>query len=180
MTERRRRVVDDQDEELEELSKRDRYRAQLAIDKDQLDECLVQQPELYYHVAEELSHAVARRDALKIDADIAEAEEARRLRDLAEREERKMTEGALKEELTLSPRLQRLRRERVEAEAEISSWVVLKESFQQRSYMLRELVPMHLSRFNSGSMNLGPREQLHESNRARIKEARERRYSDRS
>lgn len=153
-----------------------RYRKDLAIDKDHLDDCLSKQPELYYHVAEAHSQAVADRDALKVDIELAEAEEGRRIRDEAAQLDEKLTEASLREQLTLTPRLQRLRQERLELEALINSWLALKESYQQRSYMLRELVPMYLSRLSSGSVRApGPRQQLADEIRDRAGEERTRR-----
>lgn len=138
-----------------------RYREDLVIDKDKLDDCLVQQPELYYHVAEAFSQAVAERDALKYEIELAEAEEGKKIRDRAVALEEKLTEANLKEQLLLLPRLNKLRLERLHQETLVGSWQALKEAYQQRSYMLRELVPMYLSRLSSGSVRIGsPRDQL--------------------
>lgn len=157
-------------------SKLEQLRSGLVIDKDNLDDCLVQQPELYYHVAEAFSHAIATRDALKLDIEIAEAREAKLIRELAAEADEKLTEAGLREQLALIPELQKLRRRRIEEESNISAWQALKEAFTQRSYMLRELVPMHLSRFNSGSVS-SPRTQMADAARERAGEERVRRGS---
>lgn len=156
----RRRPVEPEVENKPTLSSLERHRRKLVIDKDRLDDCLIEQPEVYYHVAEAHSLAIAERDAVKLDIEVAEAEEGQKIRDEAAQREEKLTEGGLKEQLLLTPRIQKLRRERLDLETQISAWTALKEAFQQRSYMLRELVPMHLSRFNSGSMTGNPRQQL--------------------
>ena len=143
----------------------EQFRAGLAIDKDDLDECLIRQPELYWHVAEAHSLAKAERDARKLDLEILEAEASQRIRiDHAESGEKgRLTEGDIAEQLLLIPGIQKLRRERLALEAKIEEWLALNESFTQRSYMLRELVPLYLARLGSGSMRSGnPRNQVGE------------------
>lgn len=150
----------------------ERFRKDLVIDQDDLDQCLVQQPELYWHVAEAHSKATAERDASKLDLEVAEAEEAQKIRDRAAQMEEKVTEGSIKEQLALSPRLQKLRKLQVEQKAAVDAWLALKESFSQRSFMLRELVPMYLSRLSSGSARANPRDALAEDTKRRLDDAR--------
>lgn len=157
-----------------------RFRAELVIDKDDLDECLIKQPELYYHVAEAHSQAVADRDATKLDVEIAEAEEGQKIRDHAAQMEEKLTEAGLREQLILSPRLQKLRRLRIEQETIINGWMALKESFHQRSYMLRELVPLHMSRLSGGSVRVPPRQAMADDIRDRAGQERSRRRGEQS
>lgn len=173
MTIDRRRPAPQEDPPLAVVPKKlARFREGLVIDKDDLDECLIQQPELYYHVAEAHSLATAERDAIKLDLEIWEAEEGQKIRDRAAIDEEKLTEGGLKEQLLLIPRIQQLRRKKLEQEGEISNWLALKEAFQQRSFMLRELVPIVLQRY-SGNMS-GPRAAIADDIHLRLREDRAR------
>jgi hypothetical protein len=131
------------------------YRNALVIDKDDLNECLSQQPELYFHVSDAHALAIAERDEAKLDFEVAEAEEAQKIRDKYAEKEEKLTEGGLKEQLRLSKKLDGLRAAQVERKALVEKWAALKESYSQRSYMLRQLVPMYISRFASSGMRVG-------------------------
>ena len=153
----------------------ERFRQQLVIDKDDLDQCLMNQPELVWHVADAHSLAVAEFDAAKLDLEIAEAEEAQKIRDHAAKMEEKITEGGVKEELTLIKRIQTLRRDNIERKRIVAEWAGLKEAFDNRKYMLREIVPMYLSKFGTGTITPRPRDALAENVRQRAGEARARR-----
>ncbi len=136
-------------------------RAALAIDMDDLDECLIRQPELYYHASELGALAKAARDEAKLDLELLEAAEGQHIRDLALKNEEKLTEGSLREQLLLSPKVERAKRELLELTTTVTKYDALKDSFQQRSYMLRELVPLHLSRMGgSSSSGVHPRARM--------------------
>lgn len=155
------------------------YRDRLAIDRDHLDDCLVEQPELYYHVSEQYSLAVAERDATKLDLDHTEAKEAQRFRDEAVKLEEKLTVDGLKEKLVLSPKLQDLREELIRQKAKIDAWSSLLEALRQRSYMLRELVAIQLSRLATTGSVTASRDSMISDARVRQGEERRRRRLER-
>jgi len=131
-------------------------RSKLVIDKDKLDDCLAEHAELFLQVADAYSFAVARRDDIKHEIEVTWAEEADKLREDAARAKEKMTKDALNEQLELNPRIIRLKGEQRQAEKLMGTWGPLKESYQQRSYMLRELGPVYVGRlFGSNSMRFG-------------------------
>ena len=152
----------------------DRYRAKLAIDRDDLDRCMVEQPELVDHVGEAYANAVAERDAGKLELEIAEAEEAQKIRERASTMDEKLTEASLREQLVLSKRIQNLKTEQIQLKKDIDDWSALRESFQSRGFMLRELAPMWVARFNRGTASsyVSPRDQLSNSVKARADEER--------
>jgi hypothetical protein len=172
--ERKLRKLDPVDEAPQNL---ERFRKHLAIDKDELDACLIEQPEIFDHVADAHSLAIADRDATKLDLDEAEAEEGSKIRDRAAQMEEKLTEASVREQLILSSRLRILRRQHLEKKAIVDRWAALKESFHQRNYMLRELAPMQTARmFSSGNaVRVGSREAVSDSIKGRIDEERGRR-----
>jgi hypothetical protein len=137
----------------------DTFRKSLVIDKDDLDTCLVQQPELFDHVAEAHSMAVAERDATKLALEEAEAWGSQQIREEYAEAKIKTTEGDIKEKLITDKKLGALRRTLLQQKAEVDRWAALKESYQQRSYMLKELAPMKLARmFSSGSVSTSSRD----------------------
>lgn len=130
------------------------WRKKLAVDKDKLDDCVIEHPEDIYHVADQHLLAIARRDKLKFDIDVAEAEEAARYRDEAVANERKLTEGALKELLVLDDRLKSLRLKLLAADRAVGAWLALKIGFENRAKMLPSAVSMYLARYGSGSVTV--------------------------
>jgi hypothetical protein len=130
-------------------------RSKLSIDKDDLDEALVEQPDLYYHVADAYVTAVAERDASKLDLEQATAELDEQYRKKAVEEEEKLTEAALRNKIISTPRIQKLEKDLLYLRAEADRWQALKEAFQQRSFMLRELVAMYVRRLGDLTIERG-------------------------
>ena len=127
------------------ISELDRYRQHLAIDRNDLDTCLTEQPECHYHVSQACAIATAERDKLKLELEELTAKLGLDLRDQATRRDEKLTEGALAQKLTGTPKIQELQRALLTKRQEAESWGVLKEAFQQRSFMLRELVALFIA-----------------------------------
>lgn len=176
----------------------DEFHGMLAIDRDDLDRCLMEQPDIYYQVSQQLTLALAERDAIKLDLDEAEAKLGGELREnaakdealqtlIAEKEtergskkrprrsENRLTEGAIREKLQTAPKLKSIRRDLLEANQLVNSWSDLKEAFRQRSFMLRELVSLRLGERSDSAMERGAwqvRAETAERNREDIREAR--------
>lgn len=130
-------------------------KGQLQIDTDDLDGSLVEQPDLYYHVAEQFALAVANRDTSKLELEEAQAELDEQYRKKALEDDVKITEAALSKKLIATPRIQELERALLATRAEADKWQALKEAFQQRSFMLRELVSIRISNLNNLSLERG-------------------------
>src|SRR6184192_378855 len=90
------------------ISKLERYRALLALDRDDLDSAVADQPELFNKVADAHTLAVAERDALDLDLERMQAKVAGVYRQQAADNQEKMTEGALKEKVILHVDVKRL------------------------------------------------------------------------
>lgn len=164
-------------------------REQLQIDRDDLDTGLVEQPDLYYHVAEAFVLAVAKRDEAKLDLEQATADLDKQFREAAAEADppEKLTEAAITRKLASAPRIQTLERGLLRLRVEADKWQALKESFQQRSFMLRELVAIFVRRMGDVSLehgNVGARRDLisaqAEKNHAAASEVRRQRRSERS
>jgi len=134
-------------------SKLEQFRALLAIDRDALDSCLVEQAELFFHVADAHARAVAVRDGAKLDIEQAEAAADVRLRAQAAAREEKLTEPAIMHKLRLDPKLVEMRNKLLECQQAVGQWAALKEAYLQRNYMLKEIVAMHLSRLSGSSIS---------------------------
>lgn len=148
---------------------------ELAIDQDNLDDCLVRQPGLFNQVAGAVVDANASRDTLKLRLEEAAAAVDQRVREEAERDGRKITEAAISRLIEADPDAAQLRNRLLDARIEAERWQALKESFQQRSFMLRELVALQLAEMSNLSVERGARSgraQLADMARGRAETAR--------
>jgi hypothetical protein len=146
----------------EEGQSRRELEASLQIDRDDLDSCLVDQPGYFYHVAEEVAQANARRDTLKLDLEEQTAVLDKEVRHNAQRDEEKITEAGIQNRLRTMPKIKELQRKYLDAKTEADSWAALKEAYQQRSFMLRELVALQLAQIHNLGVERGAVAARHE------------------
>lgn len=134
---------------------RAQYRDQLQIDENDLDRCMIEHAELFDHVAEALVEAEARRDTLKLQLEEATAELAQGIRTRAARNEEKLTEGSLKEQLQILPRIKELNQDLLAASTEADRWAVTKDSYKARASMLKEINASQIARMYNLSLERG-------------------------
>lgn len=132
-----------------------RQREFLAIDKNRLDDCLIQQPEIYFHVATVFAHAVAERDALSLELEELQATLDQEFREKSVRSGEKLTEASIQNRLRTVPELQAIQRRLLNSKKLAGDWQALKEAFQQRSFMLRELVALVIAQRNDLALEGG-------------------------
>jgi len=147
----------------------------LQIDRDDLDTCLVQQPGLFYHVAEQYSLAVSQRDEAKLALEEKTAELDKQVREAAVQADEKLTEAGIQNRLRTMPKIKELQRDHLELRTQADSLLALKEAYMQRSYMLKELVALQLSQFHGLAVERGStsaRHELGDRNRQRGEELR--------
>lgn len=153
---------------------REQLLADLEIDREDLDTCLIKQPELFYHVSEAYVVTVSERDEVKLRLEEAIAELDQQIRRKAAEDDERVTEATIQQRIKAAPRIQQLQREYLSARQAADSWQALKEAFQQRSYMLRELVALHISRlrerdsYSDGAPPRTIREALGDRNREEL------------
>jgi len=127
----------------------DELRKHLKIDKNNLDEVIQLQPELYYIVAQKHVLAVSERDLAYDEIKIVDAKLQKEVREQAEAEGRKMTEKAVEIEVLSN----KLHTDAIDMHLRTKYTAdelgALRESFQQKSYMLRELVELYVSGYFS-------------------------------
>lgn len=150
------------------------YAEKLAIDPDDLDTCLINNPELIYHVHEQAVLAKDRHDTLKQELEVAEAEEDNKVRALAERNEEKVTEPFVKKQVQAAQTIVDLNDDLLKAKKEVGLWEALKEGFKQRSYVLSSLVDLNINRSPSGKGS-STLDRIAQRNYDRANEERERR-----
>src|SRR4029077_6337613 len=112
----------------------------LRIDQDDLANACLQQPDLFYRVAKQLAICMSQRDAASqaVKEEEAAADEAIRA-DAAKQgvktTEKEIESLKLKDESVITARNSLL-----DSTREVGMWLALKEAFQQRSYVLKDLV----------------------------------------
>ncbi len=128
--------------------KRQKLRMLLEIRMDDIDNNLIEQPGYFGEAAEAYAEAMAQRDEAKLELKEVTAELDMQLRKKYAEEEQKVTEALLEKHLTTLPRIQKLAREVIELSAEVERWLAIKESYSQRSFMLREVVAKYIAELN--------------------------------
>lgn len=119
----------------------------IKIDRDALDDCLVQQPQLYYEVSERLALAISRRDAQKDEVKVVESEVDEIVRQDAVEEEKKITEAGVKAQVAQHKDVIAARKMLTQLDTEIGRLSALKEAYSQRSHALRELCGLYAANY---------------------------------
>ena len=123
----------------ENRSREDELRSKLRIDEDNIDRCLVEQPDYFYQAAEAFAQAIATRDGLKLARDELIAQLDQDVRRHAGANDEKLSETQLTNRIKVLPKVKEAVRAYLNACKIADECEAMKESFQQRSYMLREL-----------------------------------------
>lgn len=145
----------------------------LRINKNGLDESLLQQPDLFYRVSKELTLATSRRDAAKQGVADAEAHVELGLH----RTREKCTVGEIKAHVAVAPSVRQARKLLADLQYEVNQLSALKEAFAQRSYALKELVALYIANYYSEiDTSAGHRaaDAKYRDNRRKMNEARKR------
>ena len=118
----------------------------LRIDEHALDDACQRQPELFQRVSDELTFAISRRDEAKIIVAEVEAAVDLEIRNKG-REREKLTDRGIAAMVRIDRRVQTASREHLRLAHEAARLASLKESFQQRSYMLKEMTKLYLASY---------------------------------
>jgi hypothetical protein len=144
-----RKTYPDPREEFEEL------RVALIIDKNTLDEDVIQQPVLYQKVSEEYTYACSERDAAKEGLLGLDAKLAHELRSKYAQDTERVTDKRITEEVQAHPR-------HIVHYQYLSSLIrraaylgALRDSFDQRGKMLRELSSLFVAGYFSRVVSTG-------------------------
>jgi hypothetical protein len=117
----------------------------LRIDEHALDEALVQQPDLFYRVSKQLALLISRRDAKKQELAEEEAKADAETRETALKRKDKVTEAEVKSMTRLDPGVIKVSGELLHFSRLVGELSALKEAFQQRSYVLKDLVGLYVA-----------------------------------
>jgi len=136
--------------DLEELE------AGLRIDKLQLDEECIDQPNRYFQVSEAMTLAISQRDMAKQELTEIEAVVDAEIRHAAEVAEEKCTEKMVESQKSLDKRVLKVKERLKTLQIKVGRASALKDSYHQRRYMLQGLIDLHLGGY-FGSADSVPR-----------------------
>ena len=121
------------------------YEKLLKIDKNALDDAIIQQSEIYYHICRDYAQAVSIRDEAKEDLSSVDAELSLAIRKIAEDKGTKVTESSIASSIQIHSNHEEAVYKLLEAGRNVDLLFAMKNAFSQRSYMLRELVALFIS-----------------------------------
>lgn len=148
---------------------------QLAIDKSVLDDEVIRQPVLFYTISEQLTDAIAERDGAKEELASVDAGLDGQWRKKLAKVHTKVTETMVSNHVITSSEHEQAFDAYLKAKTTADKLLALKEAFQQRSYMLRDLVSLYSANYYEEA-SVKPSKAVeashYASNRARISNAR--------
>ncbi len=154
------------------------FKSYLQIDKDALDDEIVQQPSLFYRVSETYVQVASKRDALKEQLARVDAELDAEVRDDLDKSDAKVTEAIVKNQVQCSLRHEQAFKAYLAAKEEADLLTAMKEAFHMRGYMLRDLVQLHVANYFENSAIRGTAQtdrHRYDQQRATMAEARKKR-----
>ncbi len=125
----------------------DQLHKHLAINKDALEEGIINQPSLFWQVSEAYVQAAAERDAAKEELAQVDAEIDKKIRSKADKDEAKATEPYIKAQILLSEEHGDAFAAYLTAKERADKLQALKEAFQMRSYMLRDMASLYAANY---------------------------------
>jgi len=157
----------------------------LRIDKYGLDDAISGQPNLLYQISEAVAEAMAERDASKEELARIDAELDVEVRAKMEKEKRdpkaKITEAMVTSRIMMNRRHEEAFDTFMLAKRDADKLLALKEAFQQRGYMLRELASLYVASYYEQSSVQGNSRTdaaVYKRNRERLAEGRAARKRD--
>jgi hypothetical protein len=154
------------------------FKRYLKIDKHALDQELEEQPMLFFQISEAFVQAGAERDMLKEQLATVDAKLDNAARDTYNKAEEKYTEAMIKNHVQTDKKHVGAFKLWLEAKKQADLLQVLKEAFQSRGYMIRDLCSLYSDNyFSEASVKGTPKTDRtsYSVGRQRIAEARGRR-----
>jgi|PlaIllAssembly_1097288.scaffolds.fasta_scaffold00376_8 hypothetical protein len=145
----------------------------LVLDKHTLDDTIEEHSLLFDKVAEMAANSASLRDELKRRMEEVYAKRARYYRSTTTQE--RVTEGRIAEATELDPEYMKVKDQYYAEKENAALWQAKKESYSQRSHMIRDLCDLYSAGYFAGTVvqnTKGAKEVSHEANRLRLKMAR--------
>lgn len=131
----------------EYLETQERLRSMLRIDKHDIDNEIEKQPSLFFEISQEVTASAARRDYLKEQLQRVDAKLDSKYRRKAVKQNTKFTESQIAHMIILDDEHVEAANALIDARQHADTLQALKESFHQRSYMLRDLSSLFIANY---------------------------------
>lgn len=125
--------------------KLDDLRPGLRIDKNDLDNEIGMQADTYFRVAEACALAASRRDEAKSLMDEEQSRAGARARANAAAKDEKATEAQVKEQANKDRKFLEARDAYLQAKSAADLWVAMREAYDMRGKMLREMAQLQIA-----------------------------------
>lgn len=119
----------------------------LAIDRNDLDEHLIAQPQLFSDVGDKFARAVSVRDMARDDLRSVESTITLRVKREHDARNEKCTEKIIDAHVQNDVERRNAFQKLVTAQYEVERWEGLKESYRQRASMLRDLCSLYIANY---------------------------------
>lgn len=119
----------------------------LEIDKHDLDNENVRQPQLMFDVSREWARAKSTLERLKRDKTNLNSQLDHKIREEAKRKDEKLTEAMIPHKIRMTKEMTDLNQEILEAEESVDIWAGMIESVKQRSQKLHDLCSLYQANY---------------------------------
>jgi len=123
----------------------ERAKEKLLIDKYNLDDALQEHPSLYWDICEEYIQAVSKRDEAYENIKTVSADLNVSIRQMFESEGKKCTEAMITNAVLSAKPYKEAVEKHLSLKEEAAKLGALKDSFEQRSYVLKSLVELYIA-----------------------------------
>ena len=141
----------------------DILRTRIKIDRDALDKSVEEQAQVFLEVCDRHVNALSLRDEARDKLARHDAQIALETRQKAEREKTRITEAVVNDSVMLHPDHIRLSTELLEIKKRADLWGVLRDAFDQRMRMIRELVNLYAIGYYGATGAVTPRNVVRDS-----------------
>lgn len=152
-----------------ELKRLEELEPGLQIDEHALDEALQEQPDLFYRVSKDLALLTSRRDAAKQNVSEVEAQVDLEVRSGAAKRDEKIPEREVDAQKRLHPKVKAAVAQMLQLNSAVGQLAALKEAFQQRSWVLKDLVGLYIANYYSDKSQSGDESRFKEHKADRIR-----------
>lgn len=151
----------------------------VPVDKHNLDGNLEEQPDIFYRVSKAYAISISEADIAKAAIDELNARLDAEVREDMEKAGDKVTEGKVKMAVASIPEMRAAVSNHLEKREISGRWLALKDSLNQRSYTLKELVALYSAGYFTDAVGGSARSQARDTNERSAGEARTRALAER-
>ena len=139
------------------------FRNRIKIDRDALDKAVEEQAQVFLEVCDRHVHALSKRDEIRDKLARRDAEIAREVRRQAEKGKTRATEAMINDSVLLHIDHVKLNTDCAELKKQADLWSVLRDAFDQRMRMIRELVNLYAIGYYGAAGTVTPRNTVRDS-----------------